>query len=306
MTTTRSPAASRLARILPVAALGVALLAGVGFQADGGDAGGYVVPGVTKPNEDLQLAFPVRGRVGEVLVKKGDTVVPGDVLVTLDDAAQQASLERARVEAEVRGPTLVALREAELDKAKLDLQIALDANKDGRDVYNESEIREREILVKQAEAQLDVAKADVEGSRAEMQAQQASVDMMRIESPVEGIVREVTVGAGEAADEQRPSVIVVQSDPLKISVVDLNSAQVALLKVGQTVPVTYDKNEMQDEIGTVQATITYIDPQVEAGSKIHLIELEMPNPEGVESGRDVRVMFPIELQKFDDMRRRRR
>ena len=51
------------------------------------------------PNDDLTLSFTVRGKVAEILVKEGDMVREGDVLVRLADREQaEATLAAAKLE----------------------------------------------------------------------------------------------------------------------------------------------------------------------------------------------------------------
>ena len=266
-----------------------------------GDA--YRVAGITQPDEDLQLAFPMRGRVGRVLVEKGEAVEAGQTLVVLEDTQQQVAVKKAQLEAQRRAPAIVELRGKELEKAKVDLDRIVTANVDRAGTYNTTEVREAELAVEQAQAQLKVAAIEVEAAESEVEAQQATLDLMKVTSPVAGIVRDVAVGVGEVVDEQRPAAVVVASDPVKIAVVDLNSAQVSGLRVGQQFPVRYAGREGVDDDWR-KATISWIDPVVDAGSKIHLIELTMPNPEGIEAGRDVELALPSALADREDARRR--
>src|SRR4030081_595009 len=49
---------------------------------------------------DIRVGSKIGGRIDKVFVREGDTVQPGQVLVTFDDKELQASLEQSRANAE--------------------------------------------------------------------------------------------------------------------------------------------------------------------------------------------------------------
>jgi multidrug efflux pump subunit AcrA (membrane-fusion protein) len=65
------------------------------------DSGSVISQGNLVPKDYMYLAFPGGGHVAEILVKQGDQVTAGQVLVRLDDREQyQASLASAELEVE--------------------------------------------------------------------------------------------------------------------------------------------------------------------------------------------------------------
>jgi multidrug resistance efflux pump len=61
--------------------------------------GAVIAEGHFMPRDDLALAFPVQGKVAEILVSKGDNVSEGDVLVRLADREQaEAAVAAAQLE----------------------------------------------------------------------------------------------------------------------------------------------------------------------------------------------------------------
>jgi len=99
---------------------------------------------------DIRVGSKIGGRIDKVLVREGDTVRPGQVLITFDDKELQASLEQSRASAEKarRGyrPEEVAEARALAAQAKADFEL----KKNG--------YREEDIAA--AQADLDRAKAD--------------------------------------------------------------------------------------------------------------------------------------------------
>jgi len=92
---------------------------------------GVIAEGHLVPDKDMTLSFSVRGKVGEVLVEKGDRVNEGDVLMRLTDREQaEAALEAAQLDLTSAQQAFDALvRNEGLDRAEswnayMDAQIA--------------------------------------------------------------------------------------------------------------------------------------------------------------------------------------
>jgi HlyD family secretion protein len=99
---------------------------------------------------NIRVGSKVGGRIDKVLVREGDSVQPGQVLITFDDKELQASLEQSRASAEKaqRGyrPEEIAEARAAAAQAKADYEL----KKNG---YRQEDISA-------AQADLDRAKAD--------------------------------------------------------------------------------------------------------------------------------------------------
>ena len=82
---------------------------------------GLIVQTITAPAkieavEEVEIASQLVGRVVAVLVKEGDSVKKGDVLVRIDDSDARARLDSAKARIE-RFRTLVTQAESDLAKA---------------------------------------------------------------------------------------------------------------------------------------------------------------------------------------------
>src|SRR5713226_6908383 len=99
---------------------------------------------------NIRVGSKIGGRIDQVLVREGDSVRPGQVLITFDDKELRASLEQSRANAEKarRGyrPEEIAETRAVAAQAKAEYQL----KKNG--------YRQEDIATAQAE--LDRAKAD--------------------------------------------------------------------------------------------------------------------------------------------------
>src|SRR6266851_1953302 len=104
----------------------------------------------TVESRNIRVGSKIGGRIDKVLVREGDSVQPGQVLITFDDKELQASLEQSRANAEKarRGyrPEEIAEARAAAAQAKADYEL----KKNG---YRQEDIAS-------AQAELDRAKAD--------------------------------------------------------------------------------------------------------------------------------------------------
>src|SRR5262245_13915949 len=76
---------------------------------------------------NIRVGSKVGGRIDRVLVREGDAVQPGEVLITFDDKELQAALEQSRANAKKveRGyrPEEIAEARAAAEQAKADYQL---------------------------------------------------------------------------------------------------------------------------------------------------------------------------------------
>src|SRR6266496_3291977 len=130
--------------IIVAAVAATALYAGW-FRRDTGLQGSGTVEA-----RDIRVGSKIGGRIDKVLVREGDSVQPGQILITFDDKELQAALEQSRANAQkaLRGyrPEEIAEARAAAAQAKADYEL----KKNG--------YRQEDIAV--AQADLDRAKAD--------------------------------------------------------------------------------------------------------------------------------------------------
>jgi len=74
---------------------------------------------ITRPSADVTLKFTSPGMISKVLVKDGEKVKPGQIVVQLDDEAELARL--AQLKAQGEDETRVQASVAQLEQKRLDL-----------------------------------------------------------------------------------------------------------------------------------------------------------------------------------------
>jgi len=159
-------------------------------------AGSFVFGGEVSYRDQVRLSSQVLGTIAGIHVKVGETVKPGQLLITLDDTAQRAEWTRAKAQAAhaqidtLRLEHEVTLRQAEWVRAKelWDLRLA------GRERLDAAQLA------------LDNVKFLQEASRKVAEQEQALVaqrlrDLARTEvrSPIAGTVISLALKTGETA-----------------------------------------------------------------------------------------------------------
>lgn len=247
--------------------------------------------GFTEPIRRSQMNFPGIGVVKQVFVKEGQAVKKGDPLMIQDVEIEEAELERLKLEAE----STARIQYSEIDrdyKAKV-LERKSSAGRGGAmTVFSKSEVEEAELDLARAEAQIKVVKEEMLANGIRVKQQAVKIDRMTLKSDVDGFVESIKVNAGELSslDTDKPAIIVVQKDPLKVVITQLLSEQVAKLELGDTLQVRYlDEQEWR------QAKLYYKTPFANHASGTQTIWLEMPNPENKDAGRHIIAKLPAKL-----------
>jgi multidrug efflux pump subunit AcrA (membrane-fusion protein) len=227
-----------------------------------------IATGITRPSQELKLAFAAPGIVSDVPVKEGDLVNIKQVLASQDSRQEVWALKSLQSKADSMDKInySIADRDSKLveDKRKNDLFL--------KHAASQAEVDEADLAVKLAEAQINLAKQEHDTDGYDAQKEAVKIEQMQIVSPVKGIVEKINVGPGEMADPQsRDGAIVVGVwDPLWLEV-HLPSAQAAQLKMGDPLAVRYDGGEWQT------AKIIYFE-KVDAASDTEMVRMELPNP----------------------------
>lgn len=269
---------------VPVVALAVVVLALVskGGAEPVAMAEGY--EGVSRARHDLKLAFSVEGRVGKVMVKRGDAVKSGQVLLELEDRQGEIAVEvwKLRSESELQ----VKVREEQLRLAELDERRLEDMLKKSAAAPVEYERAQINAVI--ARLQLDAAKQEREEAGLQYRHALAQHQHYIQTAPRDGVVEELIVERGEAVKAGEPVLRMVVTDPLLVDVYAPLDRTLDL-KVGDRawVVTTVGGSVGQPSEGRV----TFISAVSDTASETRLVQVELPNPARLPSGSKVRVSF---------------
>jgi len=243
---------------------------------------GQGIEAITKPSEDVRLSFIRPGQIAEVLVKEGDQVKAGQLVMVQDDKAEQ--LQLLQLEAQAKDVTRISYAEAQLEQKKVYLE-RLQTVEATATTPTEIELAQLDVTI--AKLSKDLAEFEHAQDQRKYEEMKAQVDRMRMTSPISGKVEMLAIHAGESAEAQSPVIRVVNVDPLWVDVY-VPVEQAATLKLGQAGRVAFDPYGAPAADGH----IIYTASVAEAASGTLLVRLEVPNPSGQPAGERVYVSFP--------------
>lgn len=238
---------------------------------------------VSRPSDHRSLAFSLRGMIAHTIVKAGDEITRGQVLVKLEDSVQSLTVELAKLQAEDM---------SDIDNAKRTMAFREEDLKYTRESSQQGGANEKEL--RNAVFQADLAKIDYESvmrgmqqRRVSLAREKARLDEMQIVSPIDGVVVEVLKQAGETADEQSPVVSIVAVDPLWLDV-SVPTARAMELSVGDTAQIHWEE---VDALPEMEGTIIFRSPVAHGGAREMLVRLVVANPDSIPSGLHAKVTF---------------
>jgi HlyD family secretion protein len=265
--------------------------------------------GKIEPVQNFEAHAPMATTVKQVLVREGDTVKKGQLLLRLDDADARSQAAHARAQLRAAEANLHAVEvggtqeemlntEAELVKARGELEAArrnLEAMRrlQQRGAAAPAEVQAAEERLKTAEAEANVleqkvkggrysrpevarAQAQVEEARAAYSAAQELVASSNIISPREGLVYSLPVREGAYVN---PGDLLLQVADLKTIQVRgfVDEPDIGRLGVGQKVTVTWDALPGRMWEGTVTRVPTTV--TLRGTRTVGEITVEVANPD---------------------------
>ena len=278
------------AAVVAAVGAGLTLSAVAEDRASSAEPPATIEPAFSRPCEEAKLAFPAPGVVSEVLVREGDVVKAGQVLMRQDDAQEQQALHSDEAEAK-------STAEIVYEQANVKLKAAqYKRKKEGFDqgqIVTLPEVEEAEDALGLAEAQVAVSELHHAQKNFDFERQKDKVAKMQRTAPFDGIVQRINTHVGEMADPQNKdgALIVVKNDPLYVEV-HPSTDRAAKLTLGQELQVRYTAPAGEPANPWMTAKIWFFAPQADAGSKTERVQLSLPNPTGLRSGLAMEVKLP--------------
>lgn len=226
-----------------------------------------VATGRVEARGAVEVGAEISGRVTEVLVDYDDRVEVGQVLVRFDTETLDAQVAQAEAS--------IAAAKSAVAQAEVSLA---DARRHAKQVHELHAVGyESHENYEAAQSAVNLAKAQLATSRANLEAQQASFQLTRtqatkavIESPISGVVisRSIDPGQTVAAMFQTPVLFVIAEDLHHMEVLTpIDEADIGEVVVGQPASFTVDAypdrrfdavvTELRNEAKIVQNVVTY-------------------------------------------------
>ncbi|PLW81945.1 efflux RND transporter periplasmic adaptor subunit [Kineobactrum sediminis] len=227
------------------------------------------VSGSIEAKQATLVSSRIMARIQRILVRSGDRVDEGDLLLELEKSDLEARLQQA---AEQKQAVAARLQEAE------------------RNLRRAEQLHRQELL---STADLDAAQANRDTLQAELQRAeqtyreaQAARAYASIRSPIDGVVVDRFAEPGDTAVPGAR--LISLYNPLSLRAEAQVREQLALkLAVGDALPVALPSLELN-----VQGTIEEIVPAAEPGSRSFQVKIRLPYDDGLLPGMYVRVRIP--------------
>jgi RND family efflux transporter MFP subunit len=195
--------------------------------------------------EEVQLAAQASGRIERLLVRQGDAVRAGQLLLVLDQTQTRADVARLAAQTE----------SDKINYQRFDFLV----RKGAASALQRDEFQQRYIA-----------------SRAELIARQADLRFRDLTAPIAGIVGDVQVKTGDVIQAGAPFTRIIRNDRL-LARVDVPAVYSSRLRPGLPV-ILLDPASGRP---LAQAPIRSLDPGVAAGTQSLLAKAEFANPTGV-------------------------
>ena len=197
----------------------------------------------------------VAGEVREVLVREGETVKAGQVLVRMDEADYRARVAQA---------------EGALLAARGQLDIAAKARENNRALLERGFISKNAYDT--ASSQYDIAQANVNAAQGGLDVSRKALGDTVIRAPIAGVVASRSVQPGEKVSADNKLLDVVDLGRMEMEVA-VPTSDIIAIAPGQEVTVRVEGLPQP-----LPATVARINPATQAGTRSILTYLQLDNP----------------------------
>jgi len=230
--------------------------------------------GTIRAVHETSVASKLLAKVVAVNVQAGQSVHKGDVLVRLDDEDLQARLEQAEA---TLASAVAAHDQAQIEHQRVQRLFEQDAA--------------AKIELQRAATSLKSAEAEVERAQQARREAGTLLDHSTIRSPLDGIVVDKQVEAGDTAKPGQ--VLVTLYDPSRMQLVaNVRESLTHRLKIGQSIAVEVDALDK-----VCEGQISEIVPEAESTSRTFSVKVTGPCPPGIYSGMFGRLLIPLDEQE---------
>jgi membrane fusion protein (multidrug efflux system) len=201
--------------------------------------------GTVVAGQDVTLSAQESGVIRRVVVEKGTTVTVGQRLLEIDDAVLRSQVEEAAAQASLASETWVRRKR----------------------LYEEDQVGSELAYLE--------AKYTAEQASARLTTLQIRLGRTVIRAPIDGVLETRLVEVGAMVNVGTNVARIVSLDPVKV-VAGVPERYARDVTVGASVVTVFDILDSSSE-----GTISYVGATVNPRNRTFMIELEMPNPDGV-------------------------
>lgn len=236
------------------------------------------------------LGFTFPAEIVEVLVKGGERVREGQVLIRARDEELRAQRDLQRLSAETDLPVQrahAAMKQAEVE---LTAQEEIRTRSKAATVpYAVIELERAKTTFILRQAEYGIAQLEQQQQQLQLAFRQAQLDRLQLLSRFDGVVDEVLVHPGEVRRDSDPVIRVVATDPLWMDVAAPAFQTIEMdLKPGRPAWVLMD---LPGEARVFMGKVIEVAPTVDSASRTRRVRVELANPHDWPAGLNAWVRF---------------
>lgn len=236
-----------------------------------------------EPERVVDVGSPVIGVIQAMAVERGAPVRRGQVLATLRADVERASFGAASLRADAEAEVQGAATSAAFNKER-----ALRAEElFGQNFISQQALQQARTESQLAEQKLSQAIEQRRVSKQERDVAAAQLSQRTIRSPIDGVVAERYLSAGERVDD-KPLLRIAKVNPLRVQLV-VPIALYGQMQLGSLASVQPDLPGAK----TRSARVTLVDKVVDPASNTFRVHLELPNADlALPAGLRCKAEFP--------------
>ena len=211
--------------------------------------------GKIEPKTSVDISADITGRIVRIAVQEGDVVTRGQFLLQIDPAEYQAAVTRAEAVVASTQATLLQTR-ASRDQAEREWKRAQQLTAAGPNLIAPAQAEQSQTAFDVAEATYQSTRAQLEQSRAGLQAAKDNLAKTRLVSPISGRVVRLAVEEGEVAvpgtfSRETGLLMTVADLSVILANVQVDETDVVRIAIGDSVEVTIDAYPDTSFVGRV-------------------------------------------------------
>ncbi|HEA17047.1 MAG: efflux RND transporter periplasmic adaptor subunit [Pseudoalteromonas prydzensis] len=232
------------------------------------------VPGTVIAKQNTQISSRVMAQVERLNVRAGDSVVQGDVLITLqqDDFKAQLAQSDAQIKA----------IQASLTQADKQLKRVTELYSQGLVSVSDND---------EAKAKFDNLTASLAVAKQQQTQAQVALEFTRIKAPISGVVVERLVEPGDTAVPGSPLLALYNPQQLQFEF-NVRERQAISLTLGQSLTVSLPSLNI-----TAVAVVSEIVPIADSAARSMLIRLELPTQSNLMPGLYAQLHLPLDTEQ---------
>jgi RND family efflux transporter MFP subunit len=229
-------------------------------------------PGFTQALREAKLSMTVNGRVEGVLVREGDRVKRGDLLLHLDRTTEELEVRRRQLLLQ----DTARLEELRLREVTLTQQLASARDLLANGTLSRKQVEDEELALRAIIAERLALEFAKQREEVELQLSREAFERRHLRAPLNGVVAKIHFRVGESIAPHEPVLVLV--DVSRVRFLSAVSPAAAMrLKPGQMVLVSLGADARAINR---RARVVFVSPTADPASGLVEVTAEFDNPDG--------------------------